>query len=144
MQEFIEFSANNPWLVSGLFASMLALIFYELRIKARDIGSLSTAMAVRLINDGAMVVDVRDADKFSVGHINNARNIQEAELLKNPENITKKNRQALLICDNGARSSECAARLRKNGLENVFSLQGGLAAWQQENLPVVSDSTGSS
>ena len=140
MQEFIEFSSNNPWIVSGLFASVLALIFFELRIKARNIGSLSTAMAVRLINDGAVVVDVRDADKFSAGHIGSAQNIQAAELLKSPENISKKNKQALLICDNGARSSECAAQLRKNGIDNVFSLKGGLAAWQQENLPVVCES----
>jgi rhodanese-related sulfurtransferase len=45
----------------------------------------------------------------------------------------------LLVCDSGARSAALVAQLRKQGLENVFSLKGGLAAWQQENLPVVSD-----
>jgi rhodanese-related sulfurtransferase len=137
MQEFIDFSSNNPWLVSGLFASALAVIFNELRLRSRDIGSLGAAMAVRLINDGAMVVDVRDADKFSAGHIGNARNIQEKELLEHPDRTIKANKQTLLICDTGARSSECVAKLRKGGLDNVFSLKGGLASWQQDNLPLV-------
>ncbi len=139
MQEFVEFSSNNAFLVSGLFASALAVIFFELRIKTRNISSLSAPLAVQLINSGATVVDIRDADKFSVGHIGSARNIPESELLKNPENVTKKNKQALLICDTGARSAECATRLRKNGIDNIFSLKGGIAAWQEQNLPVVSD-----
>jgi rhodanese-related sulfurtransferase len=138
MQEFIEFSSANPWLVSGLFASALALIFNELRLKSRDVGSLSTAMAIRLINDGAMVVDVRDADKFSEGHLGTARNVQEKVLLESPDQVIKKNKQALLVCDTGARSSECVAKLRKQGLDNVFSLKGGLATWQKDNLPIVS------
>lgn len=138
MQEIIEFSSNNPWLVSGLFASALALIFNELRLKSRDIGSLSAAMAVRLINDGAIVIDVRDADKFAAAHIGNARNLQQQELLQNPEQAIKAKKQTLLVCDTGTLSGECAAKLRKQGLENVFSLKGGLTSWQQDNLPVVS------
>lgn len=139
MQEFIEFSSNNPWLVSGLFASALALVFNELRLKSRNIGGLSTAMAVRLINDGAVIVDVRDADKFSGGHIANAKNIPADELLKSPESVSKNDKRALLICDNGARSSDCAAQLRKNGVEQIYCLKGGLMVWQQENLPLVSE-----
>lgn len=139
MQEFVEFSSNNALLVSGLFASALAVIFFELRIKARNIGSLSAPLAIQLINHGATVVDIRDADKFSAGHIGGARNIPEAELLENPENVSRKSKQALLICDTGTRSAECAARLRKNGVDNVFSLKGGIAVWQEENLPLVND-----
>ena len=139
MQDFVDFTSANPWLVSGLFASALAVAFYEVRLKARNIGSLTTAMAVKLINDGAVVVDVRDAEKFSSGHINDARNIVEGELLKNPDAVKKKKKNALLVCDNGIKSSECAAKLRKDGMDNVFSLKGGLNAWQQDNLPIVSD-----
>jgi rhodanese-related sulfurtransferase len=49
----------------------------------------------------------------------------------------------LLVCDNGARSAECAAKLRKDGIENVYSLKGGVSAWQQENLPIVRDGSDS-
>jgi rhodanese-related sulfurtransferase len=140
MQDLAEFATANPWLVSGLIASGLAVLFYELRQKARDIGSLNTAMAVRLINDGSKVVDVRAADRFAAGHILDAENIPEKDLLDNPDKLKNRKKNTLLVCDTGNRSAEAAAALRKAGLETVFSLKGGLAAWQQENLPVVRDS----
>ena len=60
MQEFAEFTSANPWLISGLFASGLAVLFNELRLKARNIGSVSTPLAVQLINKGCTVIDLRD------------------------------------------------------------------------------------
>ena len=139
MQELIEFTSANPWLISGLIASGLAVVFYELREKARDIGSLNTALAVRLINDGSKVIDLRPADSFATGHIVDAQNIPEKDLLENPDKLKKHKKSTLLVCDTGSRSAEAAASLRKEGIENVFSMKGGLAAWQQENLPVVRD-----
>lgn len=141
MQELAEFSNQNILLVSGLVASALAVIFYELKLKAGNIGSLSTAMAVRLINTGLAIVDVRKADQFTAGHIPNARNIPETDLLQSPSALDKNKKGTILVCDNGSHSGACAARMRKDGLENVFSIKGGILAWQQENLPVVSDTS---
>ena len=141
MQELAEFSSQNILLISGLVASGLAVIFYELKLKAGNIGSLSTAMTVRLINSGLAIVDVRNADQFAAGHIVNARNIPEAELLQSPSTLDKNKKGTLLVCDNGARSGACAARLRKDGSDKVFSIKGGILAWQQENLPVVIDTS---
>ena len=142
MQEIAEFASANLFLVAGLIASGLALLFYELRLKARDIGSLSPTVAIRMINDGATVVDVRLPDPFSAGHIVDARNIPEAELLKNPAVLDGNRKSTLLVCDTGSRSASIAAQLRKTGTENIFCIKGGLAAWQQDNLPIVRDSKG--
>ncbi|MGI9290487.1 MAG: rhodanese-like domain-containing protein [Gammaproteobacteria bacterium] len=139
MQDIIEFTNQNIWLVAGLVASGLAVIIYELRLKARGIGSLSTSLAVRAINNGTAVVDVRSAEQFAGGHIVEARNIPADELDKAKNDLAKNKKGTVLVCDNGIRSAECAARLRKDGVEKVFSLKGGVVAWQQENLPVVSD-----
>ncbi len=141
MQELAEFTSQNALLVSGLIASALAVIFYELKLKTSSIGSLSTAMAVRLINNGSVIVDVRVADQFAGGHIVNARNTPEADLLKSPSILDKNKKGTLLVCENGTRSASCAARLRKDGIENIFSLKGGVSAWQKENLPIVSNNT---
>jgi rhodanese-related sulfurtransferase len=143
MQELIDFSNQNPWLVSGLVASALAVIFNELRLQSQNIGSLSTSMAVRVINDGSAVIDVRTADQFASGHIVAARNIPAPELLESADKLSPHKKGAVLVCDNGARSAECAAKLRKDGIENVYSLKGGVLAWQQENLPIVRDGSDS-
>jgi rhodanese-related sulfurtransferase len=139
MQELVEFSTANPWLVSGLVASALAVIFYELKLKARDVGSLSIPLAVRMINEGSSVVDVRGNDQFATGHIVDAKNIPLNELQSNADSLKNSKKGALLICDTGVKSGELTAQLRKDGLENVFSIKGGLAAWQQDNLPIVKD-----
>ena len=43
----------------------------------------------------------------------------------------------MLVCDNGSASGRLAQELRKKGSEQVFSLKGGLSAWQRDNLPVI-------
>ena len=141
MQELAEFAATNPWLVSGLIASGLAVIFNELRIKSQGVSALSTAMAVRLINDGGAIVDVRDAEKFSNAHIIDADNISEQDLAKDTSLLNKYQKAIVLVCENGGRSGECAGKMRKAGLDRVFSLKGGLQAWQQDNLPISSHKT---
>ena len=139
MQDIIDFTNQNVWLVTGLVASALAVIFYELRLKARSIGSLSTALAVKAINNGSAVVDVRPAEQFAKGHIVDASNIPHDQLDNAKDKLAKNKKGTVLVCENGLRSSECANRLRNAGIDNVFSLKGGVTAWQQENLPIVSD-----
>lgn len=137
MQALVDFANNNLILVTGLVASALAVIFYELKLKARNIASLSVPLAVRMINQGGRVVDVRPAERFADGHIVDAINVQQDELLKSSASHIKKKKNTVLVCDTGAVSGECVARLRKDGLENVFSLRGGLEEWRKESLPLV-------
>jgi rhodanese-related sulfurtransferase len=40
------------------------------------------------------------------------------------------------VCDSGNRSDKAVAILRKLGFGQVFSLSGGIGAWQQAGLPV--------
>ncbi len=89
MQELAEFSNQHILLVAGLVASAFAVIFYELKMKAGSVGSLNTAMAIRLINTGMAIVDIRTAKQFAENHIVNAKNIPEAELLKSPSSLDK-------------------------------------------------------
>jgi len=138
MQEIVDFANNNLLLVTGLIASGLAAVFYELRLKARNVASLGIPMAVRMINDGSKIVDVRPAEKYAAGHIVDARNIPQDTLL-NDTSVLDAKKNVVLVCDTGANSGECVAKLRKDGLENVFSLRGGLEEWRKENLPLVSE-----
>lgn len=136
MDQLIEFSNNNPLLVSGTIIMTLVVIFYELRLKAGNLTAVSSGQAVRLINQGAQVVDVRNPEQFRDGHIVNAINIPASELDAEGSKLPKKAKSILLVCDNGSRSSQCLAPIAKSGRENVFTLKGGLTSWRQENLPL--------
>lgn len=137
MDRLLEFISNNTLLAAGTVAMALAVIFNELRIKATGLTAVPATQVVRLINGGAKVVDVRDKESFEKAHIVESINIPAAEV---PDKLIQKLRKAksiVLVCDTGTRSGQLVASLRKQGLETVFSLRGGIGAWQRENLPTV-------
>ncbi len=137
MEQLVEFAGNNPLYVVALLASWAAVMFYELRLKAATVSQVSAADAVRAINKGAMIVDVRSGDAYEAGHIVNARNIT-LDAIEADQNIHKKKTKLLLtVCENGMTSGKAANLLRKAGFESVFSLKGGLKQWRSENLPLV-------
>lgn len=143
MDQLVEFASNNALLASALIATALAVIFNELRLQRQGLSSIATVDAVRLINQGAVVVDVREKSSFNSAHIVDSRHISTDELLAGGAVKLKKKKAVLLVCDSGTQSTRAAAALRKSGIENVFSLKGGIAAWRQENFPVVSNANGS-
>ena len=137
MNQLIEFSLRHPLLVGATVMALIAVLVYEIRVRSHSGVAVPAQEAVRLINQGATVVDVREADKFDGGHIVDAVNIPPEELAAKAETRLKKKRPVLLVCDTGSQSGRLVSTLRKAGFDNTWSLDGGLAAWQRYNLPVV-------
>ncbi len=137
MDRLLEFISNNTLLAAGTVAMALAVIFNELRMKATGLTAVPASQVVRLIYGGAKVVDVRDKESFEKGHIVESINIPAADVPDKVPQKLKKSKSIVLVCDTGTRSGQLVASLRKQGLETVFSLQGGIGAWQRENLPTV-------
>ncbi len=138
MDTYLEFAANHTLLVTALLFSIFLVAFTELRRKAQGITNIEPQDAVKLINADAVVLDLRSSDAFARGHIVNAKNIPADELTANQDKYKKyKSRPILAVCDAGVASSRAVDTLRKSGLENVYGLKGGIAAWTQANLPLV-------
>jgi rhodanese-related sulfurtransferase len=138
MNKLLQFAAANPYLVTATLLMLIAVVAFELRLRMRAGFEVSPVEAVRMINKGAAVVDVRDAARFAAGHIVDAVNMPPAELAKGEEGRIKKKRAVLVVCDDGSDSIQCARKLRAAGFDGAFSLGGGLAGWQRENQPLVS------
>jgi len=137
MDQLLEFASNNTLLAAGTVAMALAVIFNEIRIKASGLTAIPSTQVVRLINSGAKIVDIRDPEAFAKGHIVDSVNIPAADIAGKLSQKLKKAKSIVLVCDSGSRSGQAVGTLRKQGVETVFSLQGGLGAWQRDNLPVV-------
>jgi len=138
MAQLAEFAGNHIILVLGLIGSWCLVMVYELRLKTQSLTNVSTGDSVRLINKGAMVIDVRPPEAYRAGHIVNSRNIAIADIDSSKEIGKKQKSKTLLtVCDDGASSGKAAGVLRNAGFENAFSLKGGLRGWQTENLPLV-------
>ena len=138
MDTYLEFASNHALLVTALVASFFLLVFTELRRKAQGITNVEPQDAVKLINADALVLDLRSPESFARGHIVNAKNVPAEDLDATREKYTKdKSRPILAVCDAGVTSSRAVASLRKAGVENVYGLKGGIAAWTQANMPLV-------
>ena len=136
MAQLVEFAGNHVWLITGLFAAWAAVTFYELRLRSQGATHVTAADAVRLINKGALVIDVRKPEEFEAGHIVNARNVP-LDRMQQGDVHKQKSKILLAVCADGATSGRAAGQLRKSGYEYVFSLKGGLAGWRADNLPLV-------
>ena len=138
MDTYLEFAGNHPLLVSALVLSFFFLIFTELQRKARGMVNVEPQDAVRLINSDAVVIDLRSPEAFARGHIVNAKNMPYEDLPANTDKIAKYAKKAsVAVCDAGMTSTKVVDSLRKTGLENVYGLKGGINAWTQANLPLV-------
>lgn len=138
MEQYLEFTANHPLLVGALVLSFFLVIFTELRRKTRGATSLEPQEAVKLMNSDAVVIDLRSPEAFARGHIVNARNVPLDELGEKGALLDRLGtRPVIAVCDAGMSSGRAVEKLRKAGVEKAFGLRGGIAAWKQASLPLV-------
>lgn len=138
MDKILEFTSNNTLLVLALLVSFFVLVFSELRRKASGLVNVEAIEAVQLINNDAVVIDLRSVDAFSKGHIVNARNIPSDELDAKMDALgAVKSKPIIAVCDAGMTASKAVTALRAAGFESVYGLKGGIAGWSQAGLPLV-------
>ena len=138
MDRLLEYVARHPFLVGGTAVLALAVIAYEVS-RARSGGQAVGPMdAVRLMNQGALLVDVRSREEFDGGHVLDARHLPQEEVAGAGESLKKyRDKPVIVCCESGMRSGAAARVLKAQGFAKVVNLRGGLAAWRTENLPLV-------
>lgn len=137
MDRLLDYSINHPLLAGGLVLMLIVVIAYELRMRGATSSAVGANEAVRLMNEGAVLVDLRSTNQFKDGHITGAKNIPGDQIGADPKAVERlASKTVVLYCDDGATTAAAQRTLTAAGIKNVFSLRGGLAAWKQENLPV--------
>jgi rhodanese-related sulfurtransferase len=132
----MEFINQNILLVSIVVVSGLGLLWPLLGRSNKN--EVNPAQATLLINrEDAHIVDVREADEFSGGHLPEARNIPLAKLADRVGEIEKyKDKPVIVCCAAGMRSAKGCGELSKLGFGRVYSLAGGVDAWVGAGYPV--------
>ena len=138
MDRFIEFTGNHTLLVLALMTSFFLLVFTELRRKASGMINIEPVDAVKLINNDAVVIDLRSAEAHSRGHIVGARSIPADELETKLSSLDAlKSKPVVTVCDTGISATRAVNQLRNAGFESAYGLKGGMNGWSQAGLPVV-------
>jgi rhodanese-related sulfurtransferase len=97
--------------------------------------SISPAVAQERINAGAMLLDVRESNEYRAAHAPSAKLISLGVLSKRLKELPLE-REILVICASGVRSSQAASMLAKEGFR-VTNISGGMASWQRAGLRTV-------
>jgi len=83
------------------------------------------------------LIDVREDNEWAAGHASGAVHMSKGVIERDIESkVPEKNSKVVLYCGSGARSALAADSLMKMGYTNVFSLAGGMSAYQKAGLPV--------
>jgi rhodanese-related sulfurtransferase len=138
MERLLEYLAHHAVLAGATAALAVAVLVYEIS-RARSGGqAVGPLDAVRLLNQGALMFDVRTRAEFESGHVIDARHLPQEDLAKAAEALKRyRDKVVIACCESGTRSSSAARVLKAQGFTRVVNLRGGLAAWRGENLPLV-------
>lgn len=140
MEQLLQHFSSHPFLASAAALLALAVLAFELRQRVHAAAAVSPTEAVRLMNDGAVLVDVRSMNQFKDGHIAGARSLPGDQIAEGAKTLDKfRDKTVITCCDSGITSGAAARKLTELGFKQVYNLRGGLAAWRQDNLPVARD-----
>ena len=93
---------------------------------AEKFTTISTNEAIKLIDEGAIVVDVRTVEEYNTGHIKGAINIP----LDTIDTISYDLDDTLIIyCASGKRSLQAVNILSDKGYTHLYNLDGGMLNW---------------
>lgn len=138
LDRLLEFASHSPLLSLALVGLTLAIVYTEVARLFVGYKSVSPAQLTSLINhDNALLVDVSPMADFEKGHIIGSKNVVMSQF--DPENkalAKARETPVALVCRTGMGSADAAKRLVKAGFAKVYWLDGGIAAWQQADLPL--------
>jgi rhodanese-related sulfurtransferase len=136
--EIIDFLfAPDQLLITGTLAILIGLFFASIindKFKKYQVIGVNGAINLMDSND-LIILDVREDKERKSGYIENDMHIPLKQVKAKLSTIDN-SKNILVYCRSGSRSGHIAGLLCNNNFEKVFSLQGGLQAWEKANLPI--------
>jgi rhodanese-related sulfurtransferase len=137
MDHLAQYIQLNHLLVIATAVVLALVIVFEIRAHTENLTTVSPQDAIRLMNRGAMVIDLRAAEQYAAGHLTGARRLDGEQILKAGDTLKKYKQKPLIVYDeSGSLGNSAARQLKAQGFEQAFNLRGGLAAWRADNLPL--------
>ena len=139
VQQLLAFASENAILSVALVGITLALIYTEFGRLTSGFKAINPAGLTELINrEDALLVDLSAQGDFEKGHVPGARNVAPSQFDPASKLLAKSKELPVAVsCRSGMASADAARKLVKAGFKRVYWLDGGVAAWQQANLPLV-------
>lgn len=137
LEQLVHFIANH-WLLSSALVIVLILLLLEEKKSKAGGNRLSPQDATTLINrERAVVIDLRDTAAYEGGHVVNALNFPESNILNNLAKLKKYLEKPVILMDAaGNHAGTTGYKLEKQGFKKIYCLAGGIHAWTKAGLPL--------
>jgi rhodanese-related sulfurtransferase len=137
MDRLIEYVTHHPLTSGAVVLALVLVVTFESRMRSVAQSAVSAQDLIRLMNQGALVLDIRKPELFAAGHVNGAKHLDSDKILSAGDTFKRfKEKPVVVYCDSGSLSSAAVRQLTEQGFTKAFTLRGGFAAWRTENLPV--------
>ena len=137
MDRILEFASHHPWLATATTVLVALIVAYEMRMRSEGLRSVSPQELIRLMNQGALVLDLRPAEQYQAGHLNGAKQLSSEQILSAGDTLKKHKEKTVVVYDeSGSLGAAAVRQLAAQGFARVFALRGGVAAWRADNLPL--------
>ena len=139
LHHFPEYFSHHMLLVMLFVVLVIVLLGNEMSRFFRGYREVTPGGLTLLINrETPLIVDLSSIQDFDKGHIPGAKHVALSQFDPENKDLAKvKTLPVAVYCKSGTTSAQAAARLVKAGFQKVFWLGGGLASWQQADLPLV-------
>ena len=137
MDRLIEYLGHHAYLSSAAIVLAALVVAYEVRARGQSLSALAPQDVIRLMNQGALLIDLRPPEEFAAGHVAGARQMSGEQILKASDTLKKHKEKVVVVYDaSGSLSASATRQLAAQGFTKAFNLRGGVAAWRSENLPL--------
>ena len=97
----------------------------------------SVQQAKEMIDKGdVFILDVRTQEEYNAGHIRNSTLIPVQDLGKRLNEVPR-DREILVYCRTGGRSTAASEILVNNGFTQIYNMKGGITEWTKAGYEVV-------
>src|SRR5256884_9239710 len=99
MDRFLEYLSHHPWLATATAVVVALIAVYEMRARSESLVSVTPQELIRLMNQGALLLDLRPAEQYQVGHLAGARQISGEPLLESAGTLKKHKEKPVVVYD---------------------------------------------
>jgi rhodanese-related sulfurtransferase len=137
MHKLPQFVGNHLFLVALLGALIAALFITQVMVWMRKYTELTPAGLTQLINrDTPLLIDLSASADFEKMHVPGAKHVAMSQFDPENKDLAKARELPVVVMDKDGRNTDSAAqRLVKAGFTRVYTLSGGVLAWQAAQLP---------
>ena len=124
---------------------MLRFVFFSLLLvyscqifESNEINEISDIQFTEIQDTDYILVDVRTAEEYESGHIQDAVNFDfYSESFQNDILTLDKSSSIILYCRTQNRSTKTADYLKENGYKEITVLEGGITSWVKNGNDLV-------